>query len=107
MATRAVRVYLTHFGPRDAVQLGGEQLLDALDAFDAAVDELVATDLEGQKLLARAADAALRITKDDLRKCGLDAGDPEILRWALSEHSVTSQGLQVLALRRRAAAQAQ
>jgi glyoxylase-like metal-dependent hydrolase (beta-lactamase superfamily II) len=95
------RVYVTHFGPSDAVQAGGQQLLEALDAFDAAADELAATDLEGEHLLAASADRCLEITKNELRKCGLDADDPEILRWALSEHSVTSQGVQVLAEKRR------
>jgi len=47
----------------------------------------------------------LEITKGELRKCGLDDEDPEILRWALSEHSVTSQGVQVLAQKRRTTAE--
>lgn len=104
MATHVGRVYVTHFGPNDAVQAGGEQLLQALDAFDAAADELAATDLEGDRMLARSSDLCLEITKNELRKCGLDANDPDILRWALSEHSVTSQGVHVLALKRRTAA---
>jgi glyoxylase-like metal-dependent hydrolase (beta-lactamase superfamily II) len=101
MATNIRRVHLTHYGPSDAVQAGGEQLLEAIDAFDAAVERLAALELEGEALLEQASEEALQITKDELGKCGLDAEDREILRWALSEHSVTSQGLQVLALRRR------
>lgn len=104
LALNLRRVYVTHFGPNDAVQLGGEQLLGALDAFDAAADELAATDLEGERMLARSADLCLEITQNELRKCGLNPADPEILRWALSEHSVTSQGVQVLAQKRRTAA---
>lgn len=104
MATRARRVYVTHFGPSDAVQQGGEQLLEAIDLFDAAADELAATDLVGDAMLARSSELALEITKGELRKCGLDDANAENLRWALSEHSVTSQGVQVLANRRRKAA---
>ncbi len=104
MAANVRRVYVTHFGPSDAVRLGGEQLLEAVAAFDAAADELAAMDLDGEALLEKASDLALGITKQELSRCGLDDTDPEILRWALSEHSVTSQGIWVLAQRRRKAA---
>lgn len=96
------RAYVTHFGPCDAVQEGGEQLLRVLDLFNEAVDRAAATDLEGQKLLAYCADEALQITKSELRVSGLDTDDPEVMRWALSEHSVTSQGVALLASERRA-----
>jgi glyoxylase-like metal-dependent hydrolase (beta-lactamase superfamily II) len=104
MATRVERVYVTHFGPSDAVQLGGEQMLEAIGLFDDAADELAASDLEGEALLEQSSQLVLEITKGELRKCGLDDTNAENLRWALSEHSVTSQGVQVLALRRRKAA---
>jgi glyoxylase-like metal-dependent hydrolase (beta-lactamase superfamily II) len=102
MATHVGRVCVTHFGPNDRVQEGGEQLLRMLDEFDAATNRAAATDLDGQRLLAYCADEALRITSGELRACGLDTADPEVMRWALSEHSVTSQGIQALALERRA-----
>ena len=73
-----------------------------LDEFDAATNRAAASDLDGQRLLAYCADEALRITSGELRACGLDTADPEVMRWALSEHSVTSQGIQALALERRA-----
>ncbi len=40
MDTKVGRAYVTHFGPCDAVQECGEQLLRVLDIFDAAVDRL-------------------------------------------------------------------
>lgn len=104
MATGVARVHVTHFGPSDAVQMGGEQLLEAVDAFDAAADELAATELEDDALRARSDELCLAITKSELRKCGLDDSDPTILKWALSEHNVTLQGVMVLAMRRRKAA---
>jgi glyoxylase-like metal-dependent hydrolase (beta-lactamase superfamily II) len=97
------RAYLTHFGPCDAVREGGEQLLRVLDLFDAAVDRAATTDLEGQRLLAFCAEESLQIMKRELLESGLDVGDPEVMRWALSEHSVTSQGIALLASERRAA----
>ncbi len=106
MATRVGRVYVTHFGACDAVQGGGELLLRVLDIFDGAVDRASETDLEGPRLLAYCADQALEIMKRELRGCGLDTADPEVMRWALSEHSVTSQGIQLLAMERRAARKA-
>lgn len=96
------RAYVTHFGPCDAVREGGAQLLRVLDLFNAAVDRAAATDLEDQKLLAFCAEEALEITKSELRVSDLDPEDPEVMRWALSEHSVTSQGLALLASERRA-----
>jgi len=103
MATKVGRVYVTHFGACDTVQEGGELLLRVLDIFDDAVDRAAATDLEGPQLLAYCADQALDIAKRELQGCGLDTSDPEVMRWALSEHSVTSQGIQLLAMERRAA----
>lgn len=96
------RAYVTHFGPCDAVQEGGKQLLRVLDTFNDAVNRAAATDLDGQRLLAFCAEEALQITKQELRVSGLDVDDPEVMRWALSEHSVTSQGLALLASERRA-----
>jgi hypothetical protein len=103
MDTGVSRVYVTHFGACDAVQEGGEQLLRVLDIFDAAVNRAAATGLEGPRLLAFCAEETLQITKAELRASGLDTDDPEVMRWALSEHSVTSQGLALLASERRAA----
>lgn len=102
METGVDRVYVTHFGPTTAVQEGGEQLLDVLDVFDAIADDAAATELEGQALYDYCAGRALDVTKAELVKCGLDPGDDTTMRWALSEHVVTSQGLQVLAEKRRA-----
>lgn len=96
------RVYVTHFGPCDAVREGGEQMLRMLDFFNEAVNRAAATDLEGPRLLAFCAEEALQITKRELRESGLDTEDPEVMRWALSEHSVTSQGVALLASGRRA-----
>ncbi len=106
MATQVGRVYVTHFGPCDAVQEGGEQLLRMVDEFDEAVNRAAATTLEGPRLLTYCAEQALEITQRELRACGLDTEDRKIMKWALSEHSVTSQGLELLARERRAAARA-
>lgn len=103
MATGVDRVYVTHFGPTDAVKLGGEQLLEVLDTYSAAVDDAAATDLDGDALLEFCAARALAITQDELRKCGLDPEDETVMEWALSEHAVTSQGLCWLAEQRREA----
>jgi len=96
------RAYVTHFGPCDAVREGGEQLLRVLDLFNEAVERAAATDLDGPRLLAFCAEDALQIAKRELRVSGLDPEDAEVMRWALSEHSVTSQGLALLASERRA-----
>jgi glyoxylase-like metal-dependent hydrolase (beta-lactamase superfamily II) len=103
MATGVGRVYVTHFGACDAVQEGGAQLLRMVDEFNEVVDRAAATALEGAPLLAYCAEQALEITQRELRTCGLDPADREIMKWALSEHSVTSQGIELLARERRAA----
>ncbi len=105
MTTGVDRVCVTHFGPTEAVTQGGEQLVEVLDKYDAAVNEAAATDLEDEALLAYCGDRALSITKDELRKCGLDPEDEAVTQWALSEHLLTTQGLRVLAEQRREAAE--
>lgn len=100
------RVFVTHFGQSPGVQQGAEQLLHDLDAFDAAVNTAAQTDLVEAELLDYCTSRALDITKQGLVRAGLDLEDDEVMKWALSEHSVTSQGLAALAQKRRDAAKA-
>lgn len=95
------QVYVTHFGVSRDVEAGARQLIEALDRYDRMVDEAAAGSLEGDALLEHCTNEALAITKNELRTAGLEPDDEETLRWALAEHLVTSQGLAVLAQRRR------
>lgn len=95
------RVFVTHFGQCDAVRQGAEQLLDCLDLYDILVDEVAASDLEGDGFLEECTRGALDLMTDQLKMCGLDPQDPTVTKWATSEHAITSQGLAVLAGRRR------
>lgn len=95
------RVFVTHFGQCDAVREGAEQLLECLDLYDALAGEAAASELEGDDLLAECTRRASDIMTDQLKMCGLDAEDPSIMKWASSEHAITSQGLAVLAEQRR------
>lgn len=95
------RVFVTHFGQCDAIRQGAEQLLNCLDLYDVLVDEAAASDLEGDALLEECTRRALDIMTNQLNMCGLDLQGPGVTKWATSEHAITSQGLAVLAGRRR------
>lgn len=95
------RVYVTHFGMVDFVQSGAEQLFTSLDRYEAVVDSAAATDLEGDALLKFCQDGALGVIELELGESGLDTEDERIMKWALSEHLITSQGIAFLAERRR------
>ena len=101
LETGVDRVFVTHFGRCDAVKQGAEQLIACLDLYDALVDEVAQTELEGDALLEECSQNALEIMEDQLRTCGLDPQDPAVTKWAGAEHAITSQGLAVLAERRR------
>lgn len=94
-------VFVTHFGECSDIQEGGKQMLHMLDAYDAAVDTAAQTDLEGAALLEYCTKRSVDIIKQDLAACGLDTNDDEVLKWALAENGITSQGLAVLAEQRR------
>ena len=95
------RVFVTHFGRCDAVKQGAEQLIACLDLYDALVDNAAQTELEGDALLKECSQNALDIMQNQLRACGLDPHDPTVTKWAGAEHAITSQGLALLAERRR------
>jgi len=95
------RVYLTHYGMTEEVDRGAENLLHSLDAYDAAVNRAASTGLEGKELVGYCTECTEEITKDDIRRAGLDPDDDEVTRWALSELATTSHGLAALAERRR------
>lgn len=95
------RAYLTHFGCCDHVKEGAEQLIEAVDSFDSLVNAAAETTLQDQELLDFCSQGALELMKNELKSCGLDPEDATVMKWATSEHMVSSQGLQVLAEQRR------
>ncbi len=95
------RIFVTHFGQCDTVRQGAEQLCNCLDLYDVLADEAAASDLEGDGLLEECTRRALDIMTEQLKMCGQDLQDPSVMKWASSEHAITSQGLAVLAEQRR------
>lgn len=95
------RVYLTHYGMTEAIEQGAENLILSLDAYDDAVNQAAATDLENEDLVRYCAERTEEITKNDLKRAGLDPNDAEVIQWSLSESATTSHGLAALAQRRR------
>jgi len=95
------RVFVTHFGLCTAIGEGAEQLLGALDKFDALVDRAAETDLEDSALLEFCSEGALKLMGEELRERGLDPEDEVTHKWATSEHKITAQGLATLAQTRR------
>lgn len=97
-------VFVTHFGECSDIQKGGARMIHMLDAYEAAVDTAAKTDLEGDALLEYCTKRSTDIIKQELAACGLDTNDETVLKWALAENAITSQGLVILAEQRRSEA---
>ncbi len=97
------RIFPTHFGGTTEIREGAELLCRTLDEFDVLTTQASESDLEDDALLDYCLSGSLEIFKGELRGCGLDPDDATIFDWATKEHMITSQGIQVLAMRRRKA----
>ena len=94
---------VTHFGVCSTVAESGQLLLNILNRYDTLVSEVIDSDMEGDALVEHFMRQEFEYTCELLRAADLDTDDGEIMRWALSEQQITSQGLVVLTQRRRKA----
>lgn len=99
------RAFVTHFGCCETMEAGAEKLLTCVDRCEALVDSAVSRGLEGDALLDYCRAGVLDLILGEVRKCGLDPDTADVMKWATTEHSITSQGLAVLADQRRKAVQ--
>ena len=95
------RIFLTHFGQCGDIRQGAEQLMNNMDTFDAVADTASQTDLQGKELLEYCTQRAWEVTRQELVHAGLDPEDRVVYKWATAEHSITSQGVAMLAEKRR------
>ena len=92
---------VTHFGLIHDIDLGAEQLLRLVDAFEGVSKRAAETDLEDDALLTYCIEGCIDVIKEELIWSGLDPDHEETLTWACNELNVTSQGVNVLAQRIR------
>lgn len=106
-ATGVERVYVTHFGGVDQMEVAAEVMHRKVDAFEQIIKEAADTDLEGDALKRHCHEAGLKYIVSDLEDAGLDPEDETVRLWADAELNITAAGLAVHArMLRKAAAEA-
>ena len=100
----AERVYLTHYGPFNAIDEGASQLLKSVDALEEILDEAAGSELSGealQDLCEKRLDAAIKLALED---SGVETNEAA-QHWTKPDIRLNAMGLVYAAMRRRKAAQ--
>lgn len=101
LATGAERVCITHYGPISDPRTAAERMYAYIDGLDTIIQDILATDLEGDALQAESTRRAEALTLDAVRQTGCDTNDEDIRYWATTELNTTAQGIAFMVQRHR------